>query len=1213
MSSQTPAMNTPSGKPILLLAFANAAQNPLKIHQEKIALVKALVNELREVDLKEEDIKNEYKTDLCEIMILSEASIDSIIDAFEDKKYKDKHGKSRIAVFHYAGHAGDDALLLESKQGGGDNRRAYSQGLISLFKEQSKQGMLKFVFLNGCSSQRITEGFLEVGVPAVLGTTKAIQDSMAKDLSERFYKGLGQGNSILRSWNIAEAQIRSYFKDDLNSSYRPVIFNRESELPDQFPWQIRFGKGADHQGLKGWNLPEASQNPLHNLPLPNKYYANLPSSPYTGLNYFREKDAAIFFGRGAEIRNLHNTIMEDNRVILMHGKSGVGKSSLLFAGLIPRMKHYYPIYFRRNQEKGLLQSLMDAILEQLPDADEKVAKGSEQSNEMKSVLENIEALDQRFNLSGEAEGGGPLDGMFQGFGKSLDMAKEGIREMLEWEEALELGKKILENWSQLEKLTQKPVLLIIDQVEEIFTRPTAGSSNFIEEAELDLFLEATKQFISLEEQGIDGKVIFSFRKEYFSDIREIFNEKHIPFVDFHLNTLEKKGIVGAIKGVQTNPSLKKHYKIEYEEELPDKIALDILADSDASVAPMLQIIMRKLWDQYAANPKPELRELLLIKDEFYQSGISTTMEDFFHSQVEIFKTKGFVDLVENGWLYEVLNLHTTRLGTATSYQSYLLEDLFCQDHDEIVKALLELQRCFLLVGLEVQSGNNHVTLLAHDTLAPIVRRVNEESDYPGQRARRILYGKMRNIQYWFPAEKREELEGLKMLKDVFFEKNRNYDLLRESIRKTIIKNEREFNDFWHSLLPFLKSDFEEKLPQIYLSEYEIQTIKAGEHGMRKRTFWENRLLDESERKIKEHKQEVQRAIGQSKYNLALAFEVQATRMVEEIELLNNHNSAFYEKAWLYGLHALNQEFPSHKSLPTTLSRIASSNLSAGPFRRLWKSPAFLKENRFWLREFSADCSSIAFKENSGEGFNYGKIDVKSGEIRTFLRPEDMGSWKWSAQKASCSLDLAKMAFIRIENDHRIQLVFMDTNSEEYLESFSIDINNPNDRFWLEKSLLILHHPELDLVIFGTTQEIFIKELNGPIIPLQSFDEYGIGLEVKQLKFSRDGKILLLLDSEGQLYLYHLWNEDSGQIEYERILYPPYKLDLDFQEDIIIDGVEGTTKSRYKIKEAVISSRGKYIALQIGDPNDIQVNFLKLFSMERASSSQQKWEDHGSIL
>ena len=65
--------------------------------------------------------------------------------------------------------------------------------------------------------------------------------------------------------------------------------------------------------------------------------------PYPGLLAFQEEDAVIFFGRDKEIREgqaLLNRIQRFGgpRLILMLGPSGSGKSSLMQAGLLPRLK-----------------------------------------------------------------------------------------------------------------------------------------------------------------------------------------------------------------------------------------------------------------------------------------------------------------------------------------------------------------------------------------------------------------------------------------------------------------------------------------------------------------------------------------------------------------------------------------------------------------------------------------------------------------------------------------------------------------------------------------------------------------------------------------------------------------------------------------------------------------------------------------------------------
>ena len=61
-----------------------------------------------------------------------------------------------------------------------------------------------------------------------------------------------------------------------------------------------------------------------------------PGSPFPGLRAFGVKDAPIFFGRERETDALIQRV-EENRVIAVVGSSGSGKSSLVGAGLIPRL------------------------------------------------------------------------------------------------------------------------------------------------------------------------------------------------------------------------------------------------------------------------------------------------------------------------------------------------------------------------------------------------------------------------------------------------------------------------------------------------------------------------------------------------------------------------------------------------------------------------------------------------------------------------------------------------------------------------------------------------------------------------------------------------------------------------------------------------------------------------------------------------------------
>ena len=71
---------------------------------------------------------------------------------------------------------------------------------------------------------------------------------------------------------------------------------------------------------------------------------------YPGIKPFSPEQQQQFFGRKKEIEELYRLIRFEDQVVLF-GKSGLGKSSLLNAGIIPRITkegHYFPIRIRFN-------------------------------------------------------------------------------------------------------------------------------------------------------------------------------------------------------------------------------------------------------------------------------------------------------------------------------------------------------------------------------------------------------------------------------------------------------------------------------------------------------------------------------------------------------------------------------------------------------------------------------------------------------------------------------------------------------------------------------------------------------------------------------------------------------------------------------------------------------------------------------------------------
>ena len=60
--------------------------------------------------------------------------------------------------------------------------------------------------------------------------------------------------------------------------------------------------------------------------------------PWPGLIAFTEQDQQFFFGREAFTAELRATLQERQLAAVIVGSSGAGKSSAVFAGLLPQLR-----------------------------------------------------------------------------------------------------------------------------------------------------------------------------------------------------------------------------------------------------------------------------------------------------------------------------------------------------------------------------------------------------------------------------------------------------------------------------------------------------------------------------------------------------------------------------------------------------------------------------------------------------------------------------------------------------------------------------------------------------------------------------------------------------------------------------------------------------------------------------------------------------------
>ena len=88
--------------------------------------------------------------------------------------------------------------------------------------------------------------------------------------------------------------------------------------------------------------------------------------PYKFLDYFTEQDEGLFFGREKEIGLICSKV-QSHRSFIVHGRSGVGKSSLARAGLTPALRRQGGQIFIIRSFKDPLEEMVQALSEHQPE------------------------------------------------------------------------------------------------------------------------------------------------------------------------------------------------------------------------------------------------------------------------------------------------------------------------------------------------------------------------------------------------------------------------------------------------------------------------------------------------------------------------------------------------------------------------------------------------------------------------------------------------------------------------------------------------------------------------------------------------------------------------------------------------------------------------------------------------------------------------------
>lgn len=686
-------------KPVIFLAFAND-----KVDNTAY---------LRNLSMEQRGIRNALaeavSKGLCEVIERSSTTISDILDVFQDPIYG-----PRISIFHYGGHADGFSLLLESEDG--TKALTHKEGLVPFFARQEN---LKLIFLNGCSSEGQATDLLKAGIPAVIGTTASINDEIATALATRFYSSLGDGSSIEKAWADATDEVK--IKNGTGNT-RALYWQGKQEVSDRFPWVIQFKPGAEI--IKEWNLPDISGNPLYGLPdIPQSY--NLPESPFLYLNRYERKHAEVFFGRSYYVRSLFSSVADSQGppIILLCGQSGTGKSSLLEAGLQPRLESRYEIiYLRRNGIIGLSATLFNALLEKCgfkPDVS--VITETRSYSELDNLKQFVANLSDTIKselqpiiekLSSSNKSNTPVTPIQDQKPSSLPAA-----------------------WNLVEKKLDKPLLVILDQLEEAYTRPNASLGNEMNQLFLDL-----KSVFGNPATLPKGKILLSYRKEYQPEIEEYCKKYELSRSKVFIEHISKNDIVELFQGFMTSPRLMSRYHLTIEKGLPELIAEDLVADKEAPVAPVLQILLTKMWYKAVELNSQAPAFTHDLYHELKEKGLA--MDEFLVNQLQAIKKK-LPEAHDLGFVLDMLAFHCTANNTSAARTEKELLAHYPFSIDAAKKVLAACKESFLITDL---GGNEHSSMLAHDTLAKSVVKAQQRSTQPIQQGKRILSSRIEAIK-----------------------------------------------------------------------------------------------------------------------------------------------------------------------------------------------------------------------------------------------------------------------------------------------------------------------------------------------------------------------------------------------------------------------------------------------------------------------------------
>ena len=277
--------------------------------------------------------------------------------------------------------------------------------------------------------------------------------------------------------------------------------------------------------------------------------------PYTGLRSFTEEESLYFKGRDLQVDQI-TALLEQNKFLMVTGASGEGKSSLIYAGLIPNARAGF---FKAKYSNWVIADFRP---------------------ERNPVSNMARSLSREFEISSatvETE-------LRRGYSSLVDIYTNSSFYLDEDNITADLSETELRD----RKRKAANLLIIVDQFEEFFTNP----ENFYDETVsrdsqivVNLILETARIAIR---KNLPVYIVCTMRSDYIGQCSAFRGlPEYIGFSQFFVPRLKRKDL----KQVIEEPALLSGIRIS--QRLIERLVFDIADGIDQ--LPILQHALSRIW------------------------------------------------------------------------------------------------------------------------------------------------------------------------------------------------------------------------------------------------------------------------------------------------------------------------------------------------------------------------------------------------------------------------------------------------------------------------------------------------------------------------------------------------------------------------------------------------------------------------------------------